>query len=136
MLSPEKMNDITAKIKKAIDSVVGEDENLDIHVRVEPKKENIFSKLQEWADKAVAEKNKKELEALMDFSDALEALKDGYKVARKIWNKGEYIKAQFPDKNSKMTSPYLYGRGSNGSIAPFNVKDSDVFTNDWFIVKS
>ena len=45
----------------------------------------------------------------MNFSEALNELKSGNAVFRGGWNgKGIYIKIQFPDKNSKMTSPYIY----------------------------
>jgi hypothetical protein len=68
----------------------------------------------------------------MCFSWALHAMKDGYSVARKCWDKGEYIKVQFPDKNSKMNRPYIYGKGQSGSVVPLVVVNSDLFAKDWF----
>ncbi|GAB0168172.1 DUF2829 domain-containing protein [Lysinibacillus sp. CTST325] len=45
----------------------------------------------------------------MIFGQAIEALKEGKKVARKGWNgKGIFIKLQIPDAHSKMTHPYIY----------------------------
>ncbi|MBF0998753.1 MAG: DUF2829 domain-containing protein [Lachnospiraceae bacterium] len=45
----------------------------------------------------------------MNFGDALEELKDGYKCRRAGWNgKGTYIKLQKPDEYSKMTLPHIY----------------------------
>lgn len=45
----------------------------------------------------------------MDFSEALKALKEGYRVENKCWNgKGMYLALQRPDANSKMTLPYIY----------------------------
>lgn len=45
----------------------------------------------------------------MNFGKALEALKEGKKVARAGWNgKGIYIELQLPDQHSKMTLPYIY----------------------------
>lgn len=45
----------------------------------------------------------------MNFSQALDALKLGSKVARSGWNgKGIFIELQVPDAHSKMTHPYIY----------------------------
>lgn len=45
----------------------------------------------------------------MNFGEALEALKAGYKCRRAGWNgKGIYIEFQKPDEYSKMTLPYIY----------------------------
>ena len=45
----------------------------------------------------------------MNFGEALTGLKTGKAMARRGWNgKGIFIKAQFPDENSKMTAPYIY----------------------------
>ncbi len=44
-----------------------------------------------------------------NFGEAIEALKQGKKVARKGWNgKGMYVLLQTPDENSKMNRPYIY----------------------------
>lgn len=43
------------------------------------------------------------------FGMALAKLKCGFAVRREGWNgKGMCLRAKFPDKNSKMTHPYLY----------------------------
>ena len=45
----------------------------------------------------------------MDFGQALIELKNGNKVKRKGWNgDGIFLVLQVPDKNSKMTQPYIY----------------------------
>ena len=45
----------------------------------------------------------------MNFGEAHEALKAGYKCRRAGWNgKGIYIEFQKPDEYSKMTLPYIY----------------------------
>ena len=55
----------------------------------------------------------------VNFSEALEALKKGFKVTRQGWNgKGMYLLAQFPDKNSKMKRPYIYIVPGEGFTVP------------------
>ena len=45
----------------------------------------------------------------MNIGNAIECMKDGCKLAREGWNgKGIFIELQTPDKNSKMTSPYIF----------------------------
>ena len=45
----------------------------------------------------------------MNFGQAIEAMKQGAKAARKGWNgKGIHIEIQFPDEHSKMTHPYIF----------------------------
>jgi hypothetical protein len=80
----------------------------------------------------------------MDFSSALIQLKANCKVAREGWNgKGIYIKIQFPDENSKMTSPYIYidttGLQTNNdkapkSLVPWLASQTDLLAEDWVIV--
>jgi hypothetical protein len=54
----------------------------------------------------------------MPFGFALEAARQGKKIARKGWNgKGMWIQAQFSDEHSKMTLPYLYIEYPKGSPA-------------------
>ena len=76
---------------------------------------------------------------------ALEALRKGYKVARKGWNgKGIYIEMQRPDEHSKMTQPYLYIVTSNlitdnpyapKGLVPWLPSQTDLFGDDWLIVE-
>lgn len=79
----------------------------------------------------------------MTFGLALEALKKGYKVARKGWNgKGIYIELQVPDEHSKMTLPYIYivtnGLVTDNPDAPKGVvpwlgSQTDLLAEDWVI---
>ena len=79
----------------------------------------------------------------MDFSNALKAIKRGMKVAREGWNgKGMWLHIQFPDKNSKMTLPYIYieypaGHPAypNGSRVPWLASQTDLLADDWTIVE-
>ena len=81
----------------------------------------------------------------MNFGEALTELKAGKAMARRGWNgKGIFIKAQFPDENSKMTAPYIYidssGLQTSNPDAPKNcvpwlASQTDMFAEDWQIVK-
>lgn len=67
-----------------------------------------------------------------DFSDALHELKEGGKVRRAGWNgKGMWLKLQEPDKNSKMTLPYIYMSTATGDFVPWVVSQSDLLAADW-----
>ena len=81
----------------------------------------------------------------MNFGQALEALKNGEKVARKGWNgKGIFIELQRPDTNSKMTHPYIYidttGLETDNEHAPKNLvpwlaSQTDMLAEDWQIIQ-
>ena len=83
----------------------------------------------------------------MNFGQAIEALKEGKKVARNGWNgKGLNIEMQVPDAHSKMTLPYLfmnYPSTPASETAPSNHLNArvpwlpsmtDVLSDDWMIV--
>ena len=84
------------------------------------------------------------MEPVMTFGGALEALKDGRKVARKGWNgKGIHIALQRPDENSKMTSPYIYidttglqtdNPDAPKSRVPWLASQTDMLAEDWVLV--
>lgn len=72
------------------------------------------------------------------FSRALEAVKLGYAIQREGWNgSGLVVKAQFPDKNSKMTLPYLYieypisAKKTPGARCPWLASQTDIMATDW-----
>ena len=77
----------------------------------------------------------------MNFGKALEALKDGQRVARSGWNgKGIFIELQVPDTNSKMTSPYIYidttglqtsNKDCPKSLVPWLASQTDMLAEDW-----
>ncbi|HET8710506.1 MAG TPA: DUF2829 domain-containing protein [Spongiibacteraceae bacterium] len=80
----------------------------------------------------------------MNFGDALEELKLGYKLQRAGWNgKGIFIELQRPDENSKMTSPYIFidttGLQSDNESAPRSrvpwlASQTDMLAEDWSVV--
>lgn len=80
----------------------------------------------------------------MNFSQALESLKEGQKLYREGWNgKGLFIQAQYPDSNSKMTQPYIYMTCPLGSTKhyitdkieriPWIPCQGDLFAEDWYV---
>lgn len=69
---------------------------------------------------------------LINFSEALEYLKDGGRVSRDGWNgRGMWAQLQYPDTNSKMTRPYLYLKAVDGSIGPWLPSQTDLLADDW-----
>lgn len=82
---------------------------------------------------------------MMNFGKAIEALKEGKKVARKGWNgKGIFIELQVPDEYSKMTHPYIYidttGLQTDNPDAPKDrvpwlASQTDMLAEDWMIVE-
>ena len=80
----------------------------------------------------------------MDFGQALIELKNGNRVKRKGWNgDGIFLALQVPDKNSKMTQPYIYidtlGLKTNNPNAPkgrvpWLASQTDMLTEDWEVV--
>ena len=82
----------------------------------------------------------------MDFGQALIELKNGNKVKRKGWNgDGIFLALQVPDKNSKMTQPYIYidtlGLKTNNPNAPkgrvpWLASQTDMLTEDWEVINA
>lgn len=73
----------------------------------------------------------------MDFSQALEWLKTGNRLARDGWNgKGMWIEIQMPDAGSKMTLPYIYMKTADNQLVPWLASQTDIMANDWTIVRS
>lgn len=72
---------------------------------------------------------------MMDFGEALRALKSGARVARKGWNgKGMWLELQVPDLFSKMTLPYIYMKTADGGLVPWLASQTDMLAEDWEIV--
>lgn len=92
-----------------------------------------------WSPSDVFEASYHEIEGL-SFGQAIEALKIGEKVARPGWNGGGmHLEAQHPDKNSKMTHPYLFmtipGCKEGTRLLPWQPAQVDIFATDWLIVE-
>ena len=82
----------------------------------------------------------------MNFGQALTELKNGNRVKRKGWNgDGIFLALQVPDKNSKMTQPYIYidtlGLKTNNPNAPkgrvpWLASQTDMLTEDWEVINA
>ena len=69
------------------------------------------------------------------FSQALDALKQHFKVRREGWNgKGQELALQTPDEHSKMTLPYIYIKTVQGDLVPWLASQTDLLANDWEII--
>lgn len=72
-------------------------------------------------------------------------MKDSKKVYREGWNgKGIFLELQFPERNSKMTSPYIFidttglqtdNRAAPKSRVPWLASQTDMLATDWQIVE-
>lgn len=72
----------------------------------------------------------------MNFGQALEALKQGKKVARKGWNGKEmWVHLQTPTDTSKMTLPYIYMKTACDNLVPWLASQTDMLAEDWEIVE-
>ena len=78
----------------------------------------------------------------MDFSDALYALKEGVKVARRGWNgKGMWIGLVKGDEwsftNGKCDNlpllPFIAMRTADGKFVPWLASQTDILADDWMI---
>jgi len=76
------------------------------------------------------------MEPFLTFSEALEQLKQGKKVARQGWNgKGMWLNLQVPDAHSKMTLPYIYMKTADNQQVPWLASQTDLLCEDWLVVK-
>ena len=72
----------------------------------------------------------------LTFGQAIEFMKNGYKVARKGWNGNNmYIKLQKTDEHSKMTIPYIYMKTVSNDLVPWLASQTDMLSYDWMIVE-
>lgn len=70
----------------------------------------------------------------MNFGSAIEALKDGKKVARHGWNgKNMYLELQVPDEHSKMSLPYIYMYTADQNLVPWLASQTDMLSEDWIV---
>ena len=68
----------------------------------------------------------------MEFGEALDALKDGYRVSREGWNgKGMYVALMVPGCKSVMQQPYLYMCPVGGKFIPWLASQADLLAEDW-----
>lgn len=71
----------------------------------------------------------------MDFGAALAWIKEGKRLSRRGWNgPAQFLEIQEPDQLSKMTLPYIYIRTVQGDLVPWLASQTDLLSNDWYIV--
>lgn len=69
---------------------------------------------------------------MLNFSQALEHIKNGVKMSRDGWNgKGMWVAIQRPDEHSKMTLPYIYMKTADGQLVPWLASQTDILASDW-----
>ena len=72
----------------------------------------------------------------VNFSSALNALKNGYRIARTGWNgKGMWLGLQRPNEHSSMTLPYIFMRTVQGDFVPWLASQTDLLAEDWNVVE-
>lgn len=72
----------------------------------------------------------------MNFGQAIEALKQGKRVARSGWNgKGMWLNLQAPDALSKMSLPYIYMKTADNHQVPWLASQTDMLSEDWVIAQ-
>lgn len=72
----------------------------------------------------------------MNFGQAIEALKNGRRVARAGWNgKGMWLELQVPDMHSKMSLPYIFMKTADDHQVPWLASQTDMLAEDWVEVK-
>ena len=68
----------------------------------------------------------------MDIGQAVQKLKEGFKVTRTGWNgANQHLSLQMPDVNSKMTLPYIYISTVRGEKVPWLASQTDLLAIDW-----
>lgn len=77
----------------------------------------------------------KDPNAVHNFSEALDHVKRGYRIARAGWNgKGQFVEIQRPDEHSKMGLPYLYITTVDGKRVPWLASQTDLLAEDWVVL--
>lgn len=73
---------------------------------------------------------------MVNFGEAIEALKQGLRVARNGWNgKGMWLELQEPDEHSKMTLPYIYMKTACNNQVPWLASQTDILAEDWIVLE-
>jgi len=79
------------------------------------------------------------MNTFLNFNEAFEKAKLGKRIYREGWNNKSdmYCYIQFPDKNSKMTQPYLVlviaGCEEGERHVPHLPSRADLFAEDWSV---
>lgn len=68
----------------------------------------------------------------MNFGTAFEQVKNGKGMRLPTWGSDVVIRAQYPDKHSKMTAPYLYVESRFGKV-PWKETMIELFDENWVV---
>jgi len=68
----------------------------------------------------------------MNFGEAFEQVKKGKSMRLPQWKEDVRIRAQYPDRNSSMTAPYLYVESRFGAV-PWKETMIELFSEKWEI---
>lgn len=69
----------------------------------------------------------------MNFGKAFEEAKKGRAMRLDEWTLDMTVKAQYPDKHSKMTEPYLYVDSRFGRV-PWQPTEVELFSEYWVVI--
>jgi hypothetical protein len=72
-------------------------------------------------------------EKTMNFGEAFEQVRLGKGMRLPSWNEEVVVQAQYPDKHSKMTAPYLYVESIYGTV-PWKETMNELFSELWEVV--
>lgn len=70
----------------------------------------------------------------MNFGQAIEALKQGKKVAREVWS-SKHLGILHPGKHSASIHPYICMFSPDGDRVPWLTYCFDVLAEDWVIIE-
>ena len=70
----------------------------------------------------------------LNFGEVFELAKKGRGMRLPQWNADVIIRARYPDKNSKMTAPYLYVESRFGKV-PWKETMIELFSEEWVSVE-
>ena len=73
---------------------------------------------------------------IIDFGDAIRALKNGKRVTRPGWNgKGMWLAIQNPDEHpNTMTVPFIFMHTADDHEVPWLASQTDMLAEDWEIL--
>lgn len=68
---------------------------------------------------------------------AVKQLQHGFRVRRRGWNGlRQYLELQLPDRDSKMTLPYVYITTVQGYRVPWLCSQTDLLSFDWEVASA
>ena len=74
----------------------------------------------------------------LNFGQALEALKEGEKIAREGWNgKGMYVSLCTPEISNLRSDilPYLEMKTADNKYIPWIASQTDILSEDWCVIE-